>query len=102
MSERWASEASEMVGGVPWLLNKVDEDADGEPLSKEPLKPLSEELLRDAKVKGSAPRRVNINRQDLNEHGFTPGCPECLAAARGYVGNRRHTEECRRRLEECL
>ena len=55
IEERWNAEASGLVGGVPWLLNGQDEKADGEPLDAEPLKPMSDELLRDTEVKAPAP-----------------------------------------------
>ena len=45
--ERWLPEGSGMVGGVPCLLDKGDDNADGEPLPSEPLRSLSEELLRE-------------------------------------------------------
>ena len=44
---RWTPEAAELVGGLPWLLSGQDEDADGEALRQEPLRPLSEELLEE-------------------------------------------------------
>ena len=58
--ERWTQEASGLVGGVPWLLNGKDEKADGEPLIREPLRPLSEELLKETEVRAPVPRRLNM------------------------------------------
>ena len=48
-------------------------------------------------------RRVYISRQDLAEHGFTPGCPKCQNLASGLKAQgRNHNEECRTRLEAKL
>ena len=48
-----------------------------------------------------APRanRLYILKQDIEEHGATPGCPGCEAAARG-IRARHHSESCRKRMEE--
>ena len=61
IEERWNPEASSLVGGVPWSLNAYDEKADGEAMTSEPLKPLSEELMQETLGKPSAPRRAGIN-----------------------------------------
>ena len=52
---------------------------------------------------GYQPRRFRITKEDLMQHGYTPGCPACLSAQVGD-GIRRggHTEECRLRLEELM
>ena len=50
-----------------------------------------------------APRRARITKVDLEEHGFTTGCPACLSAQLGD-GIRRggHNEQCRARLEDVM
>ena len=47
------------------------------------------------------PRPFAIQRRDLINYGYTPGCPGCYAAAndRKY---RPHTNECRRRIEDTM
>ena len=50
---------------------------------------------------------MQIKLQDLQEHGFTAGCPACVAAQTGGGGRdglRRgpHTEACRARIEQLI
>lgn len=49
------------------------------------------------------PRRVRIMRSDLEQYGYTSGCPGCLTAQL-QDGARRgpHTEECRTRMEDLI
>ena len=50
-----------------------------------------------------APRKARITKEDLVKHGYTPGCPGCIAAqGDGSRQFRRHTDECRRRMIELL
>ena len=95
--ERWSAEAASLVGGVPWLLSGQDEEADGEALSQAPLRPLSEELLEETRVREPPPRRFNISQEDLEEHGYTLKCPGCTAILRG-TARQGHNEKCRARL----
>ncbi len=43
-----------------------------------------------------------IYKSDVDEHGPTPRCPGCRAAAAGGKCRARHTDECRKRFEEIL
>ena len=45
------------------------------------------------------PRRMKITKADLENHGYTAGCPGCMGAQDG-IRRGGHTEECRRRIEE--
>jgi hypothetical protein len=50
-----------------------------------------------------APRKARITKEDLIKHGYTPGCPGCIAAqGDGSRQFRKHTDECRRRMIELL
>ncbi len=55
-------------------------------------------------VKESEPevRVAFIYKSDVDEHGPTPRCPGCKAAAAGGKYRAKHTEECRKRFEEIL
>ena len=99
--ERWTPEAADLVGGVPWLLSGQDEEADGEALKQETLRPLSEELLEETRVREPVPRSFNITPQDLHDHGYTAKCPGCVAVLRG-TARQGHNDECRARLEEAM
>ena len=46
-------------------------------------------------------RRLYIKKADLEEHGYTDGCPGCIAAQFGLTAQG-HTESCRARIEEAL
>ena len=102
IEERWTAAASGMVGGVPWLLSKSDEKADGEALQSEGLKPMSEELQEEVKTKVPAPRRAGLKKEDFAGHGYTPNCPGCTSILLKRHYHQGHSEECRRRIEECL
>ena len=99
--ERWNPEASNLVGGVPWMLSGQDQEADGEALRQEPLRPLSEELLEETRVREPVPRSFNITPQDLRDHGYTPKCPGCTAVLSG-TARQGHNDACRARLEEAM
>lgn len=49
-----------------------------------------------------APRRMRLNRNDFDAHGFTAGCPGCIHIQSGLAGSRNHSEECRKRIEEMV
>ena len=74
-------------------MSGCDEKADGEPLNSEPLKPLSEELIKESLSKPPAPRRASMQKQDFKDHGYTPDCPGCIAIVRG-TARQGHSEEC--------
>ena len=47
------------------------------------------------------PRGFSVMRKDLVNHGYTPGCPGCYAAANDRK-RRQHTAACRERIAEAL
>ena len=50
----------------------------------------------------AVPRRMRIRPEDLQQHGYTIGCPGCEAVQTGSSIRRNHTEECRTRMEEAM
>ena len=44
---------------------------------------------------------MNFRRSDVQKYGCSMHCPGCRSVMTGTTA-RAHTEECRRRLEECL
>ena len=60
-----------------------------------------ERMRQDEGEHEAIPRQVFITRADLEENGYTVGCPGCKAVLRGTT-RQLHSKECRRRLEEIL
>ena len=50
------------------------------------------------------PSKARITKEDLTRHGYTPGCPGCLAAQLGDGSRqfRRHTNACRERMSQLI
>ena len=102
--ERWLVKSLEMVGGVPWRVNDEDAAVDGEKMDvgvKIMDESHKERLRAEVKFKESAPRRVDITKGDLEQHGYTQNCPGCMASLKG-VRRQAHNEKCRARMEEAL
>ena len=51
---------------------------------------------------GNGPRRLQITRKDIAEHGPTDDCRGCRAIMRDDGSHRAHSEECRQRIEEAV
>ena len=47
-------------------------------------------------------RRRGITQTELEKYGFTPGCPGCVAKQRGDIAKKRHSEACRKRIEDMM
>ena len=47
-------------------------------------------------------RRLRLEKKDVKEHGFTPGCPGCHAFQHKKTYTQNHTEACQKRLEEAI
>ena len=47
-------------------------------------------------------RRMRLSPSDFVVHGYTAGCPGCIALRRKAGQSRNHTEQCRLRMENCL
>ena len=46
--------------------------------------------------------RMRFTLSDFQEHGYTRGCPGCIALCRKTGFSRKHSEACRKWMEECL
>ena len=102
MSERWSRENLELVGGVPWKLEK-DKVGDGEEMSRGVIvmdKDYKEKLKAEV-VPEAVPRQMYIQKQDLEEHGYTERCPGCVSILRGTT-RQAHLVGCRRRVEKAM
>ena len=60
-----------------------------------------ERIRQDENVYEAIPRSVFITKDDLEENGYTVGCPGCKAILRGTT-RQLHSKACRKRLEEIL
>ena len=49
----------------------------------------------------AVPRRMFIQKSDLEQHGYTAGCPGCRSLLSGRV-RQMHSADCRRRFELIL
>ena len=55
-----------------------------------------------ALIRPNLPKRVYIRREvEITKYGMTPNCPGCRAIAAG-VRPQSHSEECRKRIEQCM
>ena len=50
----------------------------------------------------TAVRRVRLSPNYFLAHGYTAGCPGCIALRRKTGQSKNHSEECRLRMEHCL
>ena len=91
------------VVGTPWKPHLHSED--DKFLSKEPQPALDKANTGDSQAKESdesaVPRSCLILRKDLVNHGYTPGCQGCYAAANDRK-HKPHTPECRERIAKAL
>ena len=73
------------------------------------MEPLNPEVPRHETESAESAREVQIRncyvtRRDLEEHGYTPGCPVCfdLGAGRARRPGQNHSAGCRERLMEAI
>jgi hypothetical protein len=94
----WVEESMSVMKGTPW--EPVPGREGVEVMSKVELPPAPVEVppMADGPKWEQDWRRPKIERRDVRNLGMTPGCPGCVAANRGSAA-RRHTEECRKRME---
>ena len=98
-SERWRRENIKMIAGVPWRLSEEDQNADGEGMRLDVTVMDKEYREGIARPEHEAiPRAVYIRKEDLEEFGYTVGCPGCRSILKKTT-RQAHSEGCRRRLE---
>ena len=96
IEDRWKKSSADMVVGVPWRVKEDDPNADGE--LPDAVKLSGPEIaVEREKADKSIPDRFTINREDLEKHGFSSGCPGCKAILKG-TARQGHSEGCRKRL----
>ena len=98
---RWDAEGLGRVRGVPWKWRPEADDA--------PKELRVRWLDEDEKIDGKAASqdseirvyRMRLRREDFVKHGFTEGCPGCMAIISGKIA-RGHTEGCRDRMMKAI
>ncbi len=96
--ERWSAEDLANVRATPWSEREIHEAT---ATFKEP----AEETGADTELaRPAGPRKLRINKSDLDTHGYTDGCSQCEYVKRH--GRARpgayHSERCRRRITEAI
>lgn len=102
-AERWDVDHINAVNSFPWKPYEGSEDDRiliRPPIATVP-KNLTEEAIERSGLGDPTPRPFAIQRRDIINYGYTPGCPGCYAAAndRKY---RPHTNECRGRIVDAM
>ena len=99
IEDRWNAEGILAIAATPWNTRPSKEE-------KEDAAPTREKEDSRAKSdehawaeKDAVPKKAKITNEDLEEHGFTMGCPGCSAARRGAKGFA-HSNACRLRFEQ--
>ena len=101
-SERWNQEEHCWIAQFPWKPYNLTDDDEVHIRPPMPVTPPAGQVQADKQRDGEAvPRPFSIQRRDLINYGYTPGCPGCYAAAndRKY---KPHTTQCRDRLEKAM
>jgi len=99
--ERWNAEEIANMKGTPQqpvpgkvgtyipITVRIDREDDVEPLEVQ------------APRQEDAPRRMQLRKRHFEKHEYTEGCEGCRRRKSG-MGQRPHTRECRRRMEEAM
>ena len=102
-SERWDAEEISKINGTPWKPYLYSED--DQLLSRAPAPAVVDDPDNPKKIreldKEAVPRSFSIQRKDLVNHGYTPGCQGCYAAANDKK-HKPHTPVCRERIAKAL
>ena len=102
-AERWVAEQHDALTCLPWKpYSNTDDDTIlmRPPVASTVAHP-SETAKQVHRDEERVPRSFTIQKRDLVNYGYSPGCPGCYAAAndRRY---KPHTAECRQRIEKAM
>ena len=100
IEHRWDHAQVAAVMGTPWKPYAFTED-DRLRIDIPEVSDGSREVEPRARIEDPAPKRVRIERRDLERLGYTPGCPGCYNAKHSRA-HRAHTQHCRDRLQKCM
>ena len=96
---RWDKEQIASIMGTPWKpynFTESDKLRIALPKIAEPSEPTERVTIDDP-----VPKKVRIERRDLEKLGYTPSCPGCYAAKNNRP-HRAHTDYCRSRVERAM
>eukprot|EP00969_Alexandrium_andersonii_P251729 11125232-Alexandrium_andersonii.AAC.1 len=98
LSERWSREAQQGLVSAPWVWRAESTSADGGPPQVIPRVPQETAAPPPRPPVERAPRRVNVAKSMLEEHGYAAGCLKCsrVREQRFAAGTRRSEERCSR------
>ena len=93
-----------MIGGVPWKMSAKDDEADGEEMKGDVIRPEGsmeepeKEMLREV-LKQAPPKSFRTQKKDYEEHVYSRSCVGCKALRTGSAWLQRNSEACRKRME---
>ena len=105
---RWNAELFLSVSGTPWNPGGASDEGGTErelpqAISVAPELPGVAVEAPKAYVRDTVARRVYITRRNLEQHGYTAGCPACEQTRTGMrAPGLNHSEACRLRMERAL
>ena len=104
--ERWDFEFLTTLKGAPWNPNPAAGEMAADALPADMAVPMPApapvlQVVVAAALVDRAASRVYIKKADVQKYGYSMNCPGCRSAMTGTTALA-HTEECRRRLENCL
>ena len=104
IEERWKLDALNNFRGLPWRFKAGVENEPRDAITYGPAAPALPAMGGQPAAQAVGDiysRAFKIFRADLEEHGYTAGCPGCIAVRDG-IGYRSHKEECRVRIRNEL
>ena len=96
---RWDDKQVASIMGTPWKpynFTESDKLKIALPKMPDPPEPAGSEADDDP-----APKRVRIEKRDLERLGYTPSCPGCYSAKNNRP-HRSHTDHCRSRIQRAM
>ena len=102
--ERWTDQNLAMIGGVPWRTSDNDPKVDGKKLEvvKSPEGQCTQPQDKVTEIaRETVPIGFKITKKDLEDVGYSKGCPGCFSILRG-TSLLKHSSACRQRLERGL
>jgi len=99
--QQFSVEAIDKMRGTPWNWIPPVELDPGDRVVPCPLEVKHPEI-RVEPIRQPQPalaKRYYITRSDLQQYGYTAGCPACEGLRTGTRGTKPHTEECRTRIQ---